>query len=208
MYDLDKVYTKKFFKQRRRLVWRAPIVVSGILKVLDVRTIVDVGCGNGDIAAEFKNRGILAFGIEGTENALAGLRIPTCCFDVLDLRKPITHKRYSDLAICFEVAEHIENEYTDIFINNLCSLAPRVLFSAANLGQGGKYHVNCHSKEYWWYKFNARNYHFKQCIVDQIKHYWEPYRHKKGIKAFYQNLMYFERIDILYEGCGRDNTNA
>lgn len=208
MYDLNKVYTKKFFKQRRGLVWRAPIVVSGILKVLDVHAIVDVGCGNGDIAAEFMNRGKIVYGIEGTDNAFEGLRLPAYCLIISDLRKAITPKQRSDLAICFEVAEHIEKEYTDIFINNLCGLAPRVLFSAANLGQGGKCHVNCHSKEYWWYKFNARNYHFKQCIVDQIKHYWEPYRHKKGIKAFYQNLMYFERIDTLYEECGRDNTNV
>lgn len=198
MYDLDKAYSKKFFAQRKSLAWRIPIVCDAIIDILKPKSIIDVGCGNGDLVKGFIIRNIQTFGIEGTVNALSD----TEDFDriwIYDLRKdkieyPFTFRKF-DLVICFEVAEHIESEYTDIFIDTLCSLSDRILFSAAGPGQGGIHHHNCQDKRYWIEKFVAKGYICNFKIVTKLQERWQKWANKKGIKAYYQNLMYFERSE-------------
>ena len=63
-----------------------------------------------------------------------------------------------DLAISIEVAEHINEEYSNLFIDNLCSAADVVLFSAAIPYQSGDGHVNCQWPSYWQQKFNQRGF--------------------------------------------------
>lgn len=201
MYNLDKAYSRKFFAQRKSLAWRVPIVCDAIIEVLKPESVIDVGCGNGDLVRGFIDRKLISFGIEGTENVFNAPM--TGNIIVRDLRKEniLSDFRQFDLVICFEVAEHIELEYTDIFMDNLCSLSGRILFSAANPGQGGIHHHNCQPKEYWAAKLSLKGYKnnllTNQCelVVDLLKKKWEPWRNKKGIKAYHQNLMYFERSE-------------
>lgn len=64
-----------------------------------------------------------------------------------------------DLAFSFEVAEHIEQDYADIFVDNMLSGDPRwVIMTAAPPGQGGCWHVNEQPKSYWIEKFERRGY--------------------------------------------------
>ena len=53
-----------------------------------------------------------------------------------DLRKPVTIGRTFDLAVSVEVAEHLPPQRSEWFVEDLCRLAPVVLFSAAVPGQG------------------------------------------------------------------------
>jgi hypothetical protein len=195
MYKLDRVYNQRFFKQRRFLSWRIPIVVDAIMDVLKPKSVVDVGCGNGDLLFGFAQRGIDILGIEGTENAKLGTRIPDSLL-IHDARTAFSPVRRYDLAMCMSVAEHLEDEFAGILVDNLCRLSDRVLFSAARPGVGGKGHVNCRSPEYWLYKFMAREYAYQYQAVDALREHWERYKHKKGIKGYYQDLQYFERRDV------------
>ena len=202
MYDLDKAYSKKFFAQRKSLSWRVPIVCDAIIDVLKPKSVIDVGCGNGDLLRGFHDKGIKILGIEGTKNYSANTMLPLIEVDeyvslypicIHDFRKKGFVCGKFDLAICFEVAEHIELEYTDIFLDNLCSLSDRILFSAAGPGQGGIHHHNCQHKVYWINKINAKGYICNFKIITKLQERWYPWQNKKGIKAYYQNLMYFER---------------
>jgi len=197
MYDLDKAYSKKFFTRRKSLAWRIPIVCDAIVDVLKPKSVIDVGCGNGDLVKGFLKCEIPSFGIEGTANMLFSSL--TSLIYICDLRKqhPIwylmQHMSKFDLAICFEVAEHIEPEYTDIFLDNLCQVSNRILFSAAGPGQGGLHHHNCKEKCYWGYRFKNRGYKPNFDMEQSLKERWRPWKNRKGIKAYYQNLMYFEK---------------
>lgn len=198
-YDLDKAYSQKFFSQRRSLEWRVPIIVNAIMDVINPKSVIDVGCGNGDLLEGF-NLKIKSpcYGIEGTVNALPAIRSPMDNYVFIrDLRahlEPNFLFRRVDLAVCFEVAEHLEPEYADVFVDNLCSLSDRILMSAAQPGQGGRYHVNCQPPSYWFYKFESRGYRRNHEIEDKLKEQWKSWRHKKGIKAYYNNLLCWERI--------------
>ena len=207
MYNLNVVYNKEYYKQGKSLAWRVPIVVDAIMQVMAPKLVVDVGCGNGDLLGGFSQK-IKApcYGIEGTLSALSaidetlGISVftpsTTPYIFMRDLRGPLNlllHK--VDLAICFEVAEHIEEEYANIFVDNLCSLSDRILMTAAPPGQGGNHHVNCQPYAYWLYKFLGKGYRYDHTVVNQLKNIWRPWRHKKGIKAYYNNLMCWERIE-------------
>ncbi|GAG74770.1 unnamed protein product, partial [marine sediment metagenome] len=156
MYDLDKAYNKKFFTQRRSLAWRVPIVVDAVMEVLNPKSVIDVGCGNGDLVQGFSY--IIkspCYGIEGTVNALDSMEMWLSNYVfVRDLRAPLDEflLQRAGLVVCFEVAEHIEEEYANVFVDNLCSLSDTILMSAAPPGQGGTYHVNCQPWSYWFHK--------------------------------------------------------
>jgi len=62
------------------------------------------------------------------------------------------------LAICLEVAEHIDPYEADYVVEKLTELAPTIIFSAAVPGQGGHGHINCQPKEYWEHKFGKLNF--------------------------------------------------
>ena len=195
MKPLEEIYSSRFFRHRHKLHWRAPYVCSGINKVIEFTSVVDVGCATGDLVNEFSTMGKMSYGIEGSADARD--YVVTDGIFYLDLRiKDVTRIGGCfkvDLCTCFEVAEHIEPEYADIFVDNLAYLAPQILVSAAPLGQGGHYHVNCQPYEYWIQKFSERGYYHSPTIVDQIKKMWEPWRKKDGIRAFYNNLLFFTK---------------
>jgi hypothetical protein len=60
------------------------------------------------------------------------------------------------VAICLEVAEHIDPQYADDIIKNVVgTIKPggALVWTAARPGQGGVGHVNCRLKSYWEEKF-------------------------------------------------------
>jgi hypothetical protein len=192
--DLKIVYKGKYFARRSSLAWRAEPVVSAVCEVLYPESVVDVGCAVGDLIKEFDKRKILCYGIEGTDNVVPYLLVDKEKVFIKDLRLPLNLGLNFHLAICLEVAEHIDEECADQFIDNLIGLSNRVLISTAPPGQGGHGHVNCQPYSYWIYKFANKGYINIQSVAGRIKSKLEPWKNKKGIKAYYNNLLYFERI--------------
>lgn len=189
------VYTKRFFAHRGDHSWRAPIVCSTIVETIpNVKRIIDCGCGDGDLVNEFLNMGLDAYGIEGTFNCEEVLKMPLQKLIVADLRLPL-HSRIGeyDVALSLEVAEHIEEEFADTYVSNLCRLSDRVLISAAPPGQGGHGHVNCQPAIYWVAKFFDQRFQFNSVMTETLKNALKPWASKPGIKAYHQNLLYFAR---------------
>lgn len=194
MKPLDEIYTYRFFRTRKSLIWRAPIVCDAISKILEPKTVVDVGCGIGDYVDYWNNNlNIKAWGIEGSEAVKQYLVSDKVL--ISDMRQEKIVRLHSDLAVCLEVAEHIEAEFVQNFIENLTSISDRILISAAPPGQGGHYHVNCQPRTYWMDWFMLFGYEYVGSVVRQIQTEWEPWKKKKEMSAYYSNLLYFERID-------------
>lgn len=193
---LENQYKKTFFKNRRRLKWRAPIVCSAIKEIINPASVVDVGCATGDLVAAYEDFGISAWGIEGSKNCIEFLECKREKVIIHDLRTPLnTLLEYPkfDLATCFEVAEHIEPDYTDIFIDNLCKLSDKILISSAPPGQKGRDHFNCQPFDYWVLRFAKLDYVYNDYMVQDLRGAWKPWKNKPGIKAYYENLLYFEK---------------
>ena len=123
-YDLDKTYTESFLgwgdnaAQQKVL---AEYFVPKIVERFNPKCVLDVGCGTGQWLDEYRKYNVLTKGVEGSINAFIEMSDETK--EVVlkrDLRDKIEEEDYNiDFVQSFEVAEHIEEEYADIFLYNL-----------------------------------------------------------------------------------------
>jgi len=191
MKSVGEIYGPRFFARRCSLNWRPKIVCTAISNVLKPKSVIDVGCAIGDYVQYWESvLGVKAHGIEGSPYAA-----PYFVSDkviVADVRKEIV-RIWADLVTCLEVLEHIEIEYIDNFLSNMIPMSDRFLVSAAPPGQGGHYHVNCQPREYWVKKMKDLGFCYDESIVEEVRKEMEPWKHKKEIRAYYNNLLYFER---------------
>src|SRR5438552_2146277 len=146
-----KYYTKNFYEEMRNgSVRSAEVVVPLVLQLVPVRSVSDVGCGDGSWLSVFRRHGVDdIIGIDGDYVEAELLQIPQDRFRAVDLAKPFSLGRVFDLAVCLEVAEHLPPDCASGFVKSLARLAPVVLFSAAIPKQGGNHHTNEQWPDYW-----------------------------------------------------------
>jgi SAM-dependent methyltransferase len=170
----------------------APTIASFLLSWGDARRIVDVGCGTGALLSELRDRGVKVTGLEYSKAALKICQkrgLDVLRFNVEDEEFPQIGE--FDVAVCFEVAEHLSAKFADSLVALLVHLAPRVVFTAATPGQGGGAdHVNEQPHEYWISKFAQRHFQLHTDLTVEWRRHWE----KAGVSDFYsKNVMVFER---------------
>jgi len=197
MQDLDKLYKGRYFARRYKLNWRVPYVCQAVNDALHPKSLIDVGCATAEFVAGFIKMGIDAYGLEGTTNVIDyGLQIPKERLYVLDLRVSVTRVPFKfDLVLCLEVAEHIEPEYADIFLDNLCTFSGSILMSFAPPGQKGHGHFNCQPSSYWIDKMAKRHYLYRCDIVEKVREGLGPVKHKREIRSYYNNLLFFQKVN-------------
>src|SRR6266566_4538069 len=157
----SSTYTRDFFAEVEgpTAVRSAEALVPVVLSLLRPQSVVDVGCGTGEFLSVFASRGIIdILGIDGDYIDRSLLAIPDVQFLPLDITQPISLSRTFDLALCLEVAEHLEAKFADRLIASLVRLAPVILFSAAIPKQGGFHHVNEQWPDYWAAFFEKHGY--------------------------------------------------
>ncbi len=174
-----------------------PIVFS----VIDVRSIVDVGCGPGSWLAVARHMGVRTLtGVEG-EWALDWFgpdRAAPGDFDLVlaNLEDDLCLPRTFDLAICIEVIEHLSPARGTSFVADLCRCAPHVLFGAAIPGQRGPNHFNTRWLSHWAACFAAHGYQ----PLDVIRH--RVWGDDELLVHYRQNPILFVRDDA-YEAAVR-----
>ncbi len=186
-------YTRTFFDGLRGGVERsAQVIVPLVLDLLQPRSIVDVGCGDGTWLAVFRRFGIQdLLGIDGEYIDRSILQIPEELFQTADLSRPLVLPRKFDLAVSLEVAEHIPQGCATGFVESLTRLAPVILFSAAIPFQGGVRHVN----EQWPDKWAELFKHHDFLPIDFIrKRIWK----NDEVEWWYaQNILVFAHKTVL-----------
>jgi SAM-dependent methyltransferase len=115
-------------------------------------SVVDVGCGEGWWAREWRDRGY-ARDVLGIDGPWGGTALDDGEFIEADLSAPSLLASLGDVALCLEVAEHLADP--DPFLDWLRTLAPVVFFSAAIPGQPGAGHVSCRWQDDWAASFTA-----------------------------------------------------
>lgn len=135
-------------------------IVPIVMKAVEPKSVVDVGCGVGTWLAAFNVAGVeRLLGVDGDHVDRAQLQVPETCFKVADLATPFAVDDRFDLAMSLEVAEHLPPDRSRSFVADLTSLAPAVLFSAAVPGQGGVGHINERWQDEWAETFAARGFY-------------------------------------------------
>lgn len=167
-------------------------IVRVVMPLIRPVSVVDVGCGTGIWLKAFQEAGVKnIFGIDGAWVKPDMLVIPRDRFEVRDLEKPFVIDFRSDLAVSLEVGEHLPHEAAIRLVDNLTSLAPVVLFSAAIPYQGGSRHINEQWPEYWRKLFEARGYVPVDCVRRRV---WDDPK----VSFFYaQNVLVYVDRDKL-----------
>lgn len=133
----------------------------------------DFGCGDGWLVYTAKTSGVpVSIGIEVSPDA-AKVAPPGTDIVVHDLTKPFNLDRQFDLVTSWEVAEHIEPEYANIFVKSVARhVGTYLVFTAAAVGQGGYHHVNCQDQEYWRLKFISQGLRYDPELNMQMRNLW------------------------------------
>jgi len=190
---VNEFYTKSFYEEMRNGSRRsAEVIVPLVLQLLTVRSVVDVGCGDGNWLAVFRKLGVEdVLGLDGDYIDQDVLQVPAEYFQVADLTRPFRLKRTFDLAVSLEVAEHLPGERAAAFVESLTRLAPLVLFSAAIPYQGGNHHINEQWPDKWAEHFREHDYVPVDFIRKQI---WQS----DAVEFWYvQNTLLFARLGMV-----------
>ena len=168
----------------------AKFIVPLLLENYKVNSVVDFGCGDGQFISEFLKNGLdEVVGIEGSwiRDVIDLSTAPWLKIADLSLIQEFNKK--FDLAICLEVAEHLESEYASNLITTLTNASDLVFFSAAIPGQSGTNHVNLQYPDYWASLFWERGF---VLVWDPRKILWA----NKNVAPWYQqNCLLFAKSD-------------
>jgi len=164
-----------------------------ILKTFNPKSVIDFGCGTGDLLHLFEKKGTEILGIDGSRANRNHCKINKDNFLLFDIRNKYKSKKKYDLCLCLEVAEHIEERYSDILINSLARSSPNIVFTAAPPGQEGLNHVNLKPYDWWIRKFEGINFKFDKSLTEYLKREMTKI---PDIHAWYiKNLLVFRLAD-------------
>lgn len=129
-------------------------------KLYKPERVIDVGCATGLYLKPFMDAGIEVEGVDYAPDAIDDSirQIPKDLIHIADITKDKLKIKPADFTICLEVLEHIPKSGAEKSVKYLCSTATTIIFSAAQVGQGGRGHINCQPKYYWLEKFYKNNY--------------------------------------------------
>ncbi|MBN2146110.1 MAG: glycosyltransferase [Anaerolineales bacterium] len=119
-------------------------VAERILNDLQPSTVLDAGCGIGLLVEALRQRGISAWGIDPSADAIEDIppEIKRFC-QIGSLADPFPQPHY-DLVVCAEAVAGLPLQTAESIIANLCQHADQVLFSSASFSpsetapEGGK----------------------------------------------------------------------
>jgi len=165
-------------------------IVPLVLEMAQVTSVLDIGCGVGTFLRCFADNGVSDLtGVDGPYVPPEQLMIDPARFRGHDLSQSLDLERRFDLVVSLEVAEHLDQEHADLFVDNICRHGDAVLFSAAIPNQGGTHHVNERWPSYWKAKFEARGYRLFDILRPLI---WAD----DSVDIWYkQNILLFANAD-------------
>jgi cyclopropane fatty-acyl-phospholipid synthase-like methyltransferase len=147
-----------------------PTLWSFLIKNLNLKSVLDIGCGRGFTLQHFKNMGVDVTGIEGCPLAIEhSLLKDNIKHHDFTLGVPILNREF-DLVYCVEVVEHIEEQYKENFLKCF-DLGKYILMTHAGPGQGGHHHVNCQPAEYWISEIEKRGYIYNSTYTRTLKQF-------------------------------------
>jgi SAM-dependent methyltransferase len=171
LFDSD-IYSQSYYEQVEDAE-RASVEIIGkwIRTSLNPTNVVDVGCGPGHLIEALANEGVDVLGIDYSAAArenVARKGLPFQTFDLTSPGKVIPGSPW-DLAVCCEVAEHLDARHADVFVKNLSSASSTIFLTAAEVGQGGLNHVNEQPNSYWTQKLANCGFAFDEKLSAQAR---------------------------------------
>ena len=124
-----------------------------------MKSILDIGCGEGWAVKYFIENNCYAIGIEGGTNAINNSPVKNHLVQHDYTKEPYFNHTQYDAIWCCEFVEHVEQKFEDNFLQTF-KMGKTVFLTHAIPGQIGFHHVNCQTAEYWIEKLKNIDYTF------------------------------------------------
>jgi SAM-dependent methyltransferase len=126
-----------------------PNLWQWLVATFEIRSVLDVGCGEGQSTRFFRDLGCEVIGVDGCRQAIADSVIPECSVLHDFCEGPFIPSRPVDLVWSCEFVEHVEERFLDNLLRTFASARKAVAMTHAFPGQRGHHHVNCQKSAYW-----------------------------------------------------------
>jgi SAM-dependent methyltransferase len=130
-------------------------------QTLGVRSVVDIGCGEGHAARYFRDLGCEVLGIDGSLQAFRDSVIPEQHVVHDYTSGPYRPASRFDLAWSCEFVEHVDEHYLDNFLETFTYSNRYLMITYAVPGQPGHHHVNCQNEDYWIDRIQAVGFRYE-----------------------------------------------
>jgi len=120
------------------------------VETFDVRSVLDVGCGEAHSTRFFQRQGCHVWGVDGCRQAVADSVLPdrVALHDFND--GPFDAPRRFDMIWSCEFLEHVDECYLPNILQTFAQSSKVILITHATPGQDqGHHHVNCRPSRYW-----------------------------------------------------------
>lgn len=167
----NEIYDEEYYTERNSAAYRrdGQRVAKMLYDRFQPNSVIDLGCATGVYLETFHERSVTIHGVDGNKKAIENAVIPQGYLEQYDLRDPYNPDQSYDLVICFEVAEHLPEEYADTLVDSIVTSGDTVAFTAAPPGQPGKHHVNLQPRDYWIRKFEQRGFEYEKEAVSSLR---------------------------------------
>jgi SAM-dependent methyltransferase len=154
----------------------APYLWRYLIRRFAIRSMLDVGCGEGHAVNFFWKEGVFAHGIDGLRSNVERAVVPIALHDILEgpYMMPV------DLVWSCEVAEHILPEKVDHYLDTLAN-GRIVAMTHAVPGQDGHNHVNLQPAEYWTAGMGRRGY-----VLERSQKFYREIAAKDDVPNYFQ----------------------
>jgi cyclopropane fatty-acyl-phospholipid synthase-like methyltransferase len=172
----------------------ASAIAESVVRRFGVRSVIDVGCGDGTLAESLQRLGVHVVGFDASEAAVCLARargVDARLFDVETHEPPGV---FCDLVVSLEVAEHLRPEAADRLVGLLAGLSNTVLFTAATPGQMGKGHLNEQPLQYWEDRFFASGFLPDVAAACALREEWRL----RGVASWY-----WASVSVFTRACAR-----
>lgn len=188
----NELYDAQYYLKNRSIMARdAAAIVQSISLRVAVKTVIDVGCGAGEILERFRDLNVSGRGLEYSDAALEVCRGKGLHVRRYDLEGEEQLDDWkAELVLSTGVAGHLRSEHADKYVKLLCQLATRfILVTPANPGQGGTDVVNPQSHGYWIEKFERHHAHYLADLSRLLQSEWS----KAGVSSQHaRNVLLFQ----------------
>ncbi len=139
-----------------------------IIKHLNPRSLLDVGCATCCLVGEVRKRGVAAWGVYISEYPISQADEDVVQFcKVADITKglPFEFPQKYDLVSVIDVIEHLKEEEGAVFLKEICKYSDKILFSSYSTDFDKPTYYNIQQQEYWAKKFSEESF-FRNIDVD------------------------------------------
>jgi SAM-dependent methyltransferase len=146
-----------------------PIMWKFLCEKLEIKSVVDIGCGFGYSLNFFKNNlNLEAIGVEGSPK-VQELALNKEAIRVHDYAKgPLAFSETYDLTWSAEFVEHVEEKHVDNFVATF-KCAKYLAMTYAHKRQSGHHHVNKNTEDYWIDIMNSNGFHYDESFTIELR---------------------------------------